>query len=89
MTLQAFHTGFKRCRYNLDRWRTVSTFKPHQTAVLDANGGAGWELAEALLRPREVETLADGHVYFTNAGSQRPSAASVLSYAFLRKVRAC
>lgn len=52
---QAFHSSFKRCRYDLSRWRTISSLTPQQTAVLDADDGAGWELAEALLRPRKVQ----------------------------------
>lgn len=53
--MQAFHASFKRCRYDLMRWRTISSLTEQQTAVLDANGGAGWELAAALLRPRKVQ----------------------------------
>lgn len=53
--VQTFHASFKRCRYDLMRWRTISSLTEQQTAVLDANGGAGWELAAALLRPRKVQ----------------------------------
>lgn len=53
--VQAFHASFKRCRYDLMRWRTISSLTEQQTAVLDANDGAGWELAAALLRPRKVQ----------------------------------
>ena len=53
--VQGFHKSFKRCRYDMKRWRTISTLQPHHTAVLDADGGAGWDLAEMLLRPRHVQ----------------------------------
>lgn len=81
--LQAFHASFKRCRYDLMRWRTISSLTEQQTAVLDANGGAGWELAAALLRPRKVQVLSDGHVYFTNEGKPRPSAEQALGFRFV------
>lgn len=58
--LQSFHASFKRCRYDLTRWRTVSALSPAATAALDADGGAGWQLAEALLRPRKVQVRANG-----------------------------
>lgn len=51
---------------------------------MDADNGSGWELAEDLLRPRKVQTLADGHVYFTNEGKMRPSATESLKYNFVR-----
>eukprot|EP00892_Ulva_mutabilis_P003427 jgi/Ulvmu1/1456/UM011_0186.1 len=82
--LQAFHASFKRCRYDLMRWRTISSLTEQQTAVLDANDGAGWELAAALLRPRKVQVLSDGHVYFTNEGKQRPSAEQALEFQFVQ-----
>ena len=53
--MQSFHASFKRCRYDLNRWRTVSSLQPQHTALLDANDGAGWELAAMLLRPRKVQ----------------------------------
>jgi hypothetical protein len=81
--LQGFHSSFKRCRYDLTRWRTVTHLSPQATEVLDANGGAGWALAEMLLRPRKVQVLADGHVYFTNEGKQRPSAEQALKAPFM------
>jgi hypothetical protein len=36
-----------------------------------------------LLRPRKVQVLADGHVYFTNEGKQRPSAEQALKAPFV------
>ena len=85
---QGFHASFKRCRYDLKRWRTISSLQPKHTAVLDANNGAGWELAEMLLRPRKVQVLADGHVYFTNEGAQRPSAEQALKSRFVSAAEA-
>jgi hypothetical protein len=81
--LQGFHSSFKRCRYDLTRWRTVTHLSPAATEVLDAKNGAGWALAEMLLRPRKVQVLADGHVYFTNEGKQRPSAEQALKAPFV------
>ena len=37
-------------------WRVRAMLPARQTVLLDANDGEGWDLAEALLRPREVST---------------------------------
>jgi hypothetical protein len=86
--LQSFHASFKRCRYDLGRWRTVSSLQPQYTQILDANDDIGWDLAAMLLRPRKVQVLADGHVYFTNEGKQRPSASQALKSAFVAQASA-
>lgn len=86
--MQGFHASYKRCRYDLKRWRTISSLQPKHTHVLDSNDGAGWELAEMLLRPRKVQVLADGHVYFTNEGAQRPSAEQALRSRFVAAAEA-
>jgi hypothetical protein len=47
---------------------------------------AGWELAQALLRPRSIEVDGDGGVTFTNDSSApRISATQALRHRFLRR----
>ena len=53
--LRAFSMALARCDHNLDRWRANERLHPVSTAVLDADDGAGWDLAEALLRPRKIQ----------------------------------
>lgn len=56
-----------------------------QTATLDAFDGAGWELAAALLRPRQVVTDNEGGVKFVNTGkAPRLTAAQALKSPFIR-----
>ncbi len=58
-----------------------------ETEILDANDGAGWELARTLLRPRAV--IADkstGAVEFVRGGVQRISVRAALRHPFIRQV---
>ena len=56
-----------------------------QTAILDANDGAGWDLAASLLRPREVVTDDAGGVKFVNTGkAPRLGTAAALKHPFIR-----
>jgi hypothetical protein len=53
---------------------------------LDANNGAGWDLAASLLRPREVVTDDSGGVKFLNTGrAPRLSAGAALKHSFIRQ----
>ena len=57
-----------------------------QTALLDANDGAGWDLAANLLRPRRVVTDDEGGVKFLNTGkAPRLTAAQALKHSFIRQ----
>lgn len=53
--LKTFNKSFQACKCELDAWRERERLAPAQTALLDADDGAGWELAQALLRPRKLE----------------------------------
>ena len=37
------------------RWRIQAKLPPKESMLLDADNGAGWELAESLLRPRAIK----------------------------------
>jgi hypothetical protein len=43
---------------NLDAWRERERLPDSQLTVLDAEDGAGWDLARALLRPRKLQARA-------------------------------
>lgn len=58
-----------------------------QTAVLDADGHAGWELARALLRPRRIEADSENNVTFKRGGVQRISTAAARKHTFIKRVR--
>jgi hypothetical protein len=59
-----------------------------QSAVLDADDGTGWALAEALLRPRKVEVSDDGGVRFVEeTGARRLPIVGALKHPFLQQVR--
>ena len=65
--------------------RRRSGLPARQTGLLDANDGAGWELAAALLRPREIVTDDEGGVKFVNTGkAPRLTAAQALKHPFVR-----
>lgn len=53
--LKTFNKSFQACKCDLDAWRERERLAPAQAAFLDADDGAGWELAQALLRPRKLE----------------------------------
>ncbi|KAG0587870.1 hypothetical protein KC19_2G197700 [Ceratodon purpureus] len=80
--LQTFNTHFKRAGYDLDVWRKRCTLSSEEFAILDADGGAGWELAKAMLQPRHDKASN----IWPSAGlrSSRPSAAAALRHRFIR-----
>ena len=53
--LKAFNKSFQACKCDLEAWRERERLAPAQSALLDADDGAGWDLAQALLRPRKLE----------------------------------
>ncbi|GBF87958.1 hypothetical protein Rsub_00670 [Raphidocelis subcapitata] len=86
--LAQFLKEFERSNYDLDEWRGRTRLAgPRDLAPLDADGGAGWQLAEALLRPRSVEIGDDGSVSFIGSGGapQRISATEALRHRFLKR----
>jgi hypothetical protein len=85
--LAQFLKDYERAGYDLDRWRqTTRSASARDLAVLDADDGAGWGLAQALLRPRSIEVGDDGSVSFISNGGapQRISATEALRHRFLR-----
>jgi hypothetical protein len=77
-----FQQELEAADYELDAWRASSRFvKPTDFAALDADGGAGWELARDLLRPRDIVVAADGAVDFVASSEvRRISAADALKH---------
>jgi hypothetical protein len=64
--LLAFNEAIKKADYDLEAWRAASRhgFAKHN-AVLDADDGAGWKLAAAMLRKRTLEVIPPGHALET------------------------
>ena len=60
--LKTFNKSFQACKCDLEAWRERERFAPAQSTLLDADDGAGWDLAQALLRPRKLEVSGSpGH----------------------------
>ena len=75
-----------RFEYDLDAWRSKSSIPDREFETLDADGGAGWKLAQELLRERSVEKREDGGVRFKEgAGTARISAAEALRFDFIKQ----
>jgi len=53
--LRTFNKQLQDLRCDLGEWRARERLPAAQTAALDADNGAGWDLAQALLRPRKLE----------------------------------
>ena len=80
--LKAFNDQLAAAKHDLFAWRATANLPKVQTAVLDAFDGAGWDLAESLLRPRPVN-WAEPLAIHTRT---RPSAEAVLGHKFLAGV---
>ena len=81
--LGQFLKEFERANYDLDEWRARTRLATaRDLAPLDADDGAGWALAEALLRPRSIEVGEGGSVSFigSNGAPQRLSASEALKH---------
>eukprot|EP00897_Mesotaenium_endlicherianum_P006308 jgi/Mesen1/5705/ME000288S04910 len=76
--LDTFNADLKKHKYDLDKWRRKSRIGDSEFALLDADGGAGWELARALLRPR----LDKESSIWPSLGRSRPTAAKASNYRF-------
>lgn len=59
--LRNFNKSLQNHKCDLSEWRARERLQPSQTAALDADNGAGWDLAQALLRPRKLEVSPHGH----------------------------
>ena len=90
--LKAFNTALKASGFDLMSWRRKANLPARDTAILDADDGSGWELAEALLRPREIEVDEEsGSVKFVNSNHEaiRLGVGLALTHKFLKQVRGC
>lgn len=88
--LQKFNSAFKAAGYDLGAWRDRANLSAKETAILDAEDAAGWELAEALLRPRSIDINEDsGSVKFVNTNGQaaRLGVSLALNHRFIKLVR--
>ncbi|PSC68256.1 Serine threonine-kinase SNT7 [Micractinium conductrix] len=84
-SLRTFNGALARCNHDLEEWRARSGLPSRQTALLDANDGAGWDLAANLLRPRQIVNDDRGSVIFLNTGrAPRLTATGALKHPFLR-----
>lgn len=87
--LKAFNTALESVDYDLSAWRRRANLSSKDTAILDADDSAGWELAEALLRPRSIEVDEEsGAVKFVNTNHEavRLSVSLALTHKFIKQV---
>ena len=87
--LKAFNTALEAVDYDLSAWRRRANLSSKDTAILDADDSAGWELAEALLRPRSIEVDEEsGAVKFVNTNHEavRLSVSLALTHKFIKQV---
>ena len=61
-----------RLKHDIKEWREKAKLSSRQTVLLDANDGAGWDLVEALLQPREIEGDGRGGVTFVDRTGKAP-----------------
>ncbi|BBM98878.1 hypothetical protein MPTK1_1g16910 [Marchantia polymorpha subsp. ruderalis] len=78
INLSTFNRELKRAGYNLDEWRRKCRYDEEDFDLLDADGGAGWELVKAMLQPRHDKM----HAIWPSLGSSRPSAEAALKHRF-------
>ena len=90
--LKTFNSSLKSVGYDLSAWRRRASLSSKETAVLDADDSAGWELAEALLRPRQIEVDEEsGAVKFVNTNQSeavRLGVSLALTHKFMKQVQA-
>lgn len=87
--LKAFNSSLESVEYDLMAWRQRANMPPRDTAILDADDSSGWELAEALLRPRQIEVDEEtGAVKFVNTNHEavRLSVSLALTHNFMKQV---
>ena len=87
--LQKFNAALKAAGHDLAAWRVRANLPAKESAILDADDAAGWQLAEALLRPRKIETDEEaGTVKFVTANGQaaRLGVSQALGHRFMQQV---
>lgn len=85
--LQLFHSEYEKCTYDIEKWREQCRWlSKRDTSALDANNGAGWDLAQALLRPRSILVGDDGSVSFVTGSNipMRIGAREAISHPYLQ-----
>ncbi len=90
--LKAFNTALKNVGFDLLSWRRKANLSSKDTAILNADNRAGWELAEALLRPRKIEVDSEsGSVKFVNTNHEavRLGVSLALTHTFMKQVCSC
>ena len=88
--LKAFNSALQKASFDLTAWRKRAGLAAKETTVLDFDDGAGWELAEALLRPRQIDVDPEtGTVKFVNTNREavRLGVSLALTHKFLKQVR--
>ena len=53
--IKQFNLQYKKARFNLQAWLDKERLPAKESVLLDADAGAGWDLAAALLRPRDIQ----------------------------------
>lgn len=87
--LKAFNTALKAVGFDLMAWRRKARLSPKDTTILDADDGSGWQLAEALLRPRKIQVDEEsGSVKFVNTNHEaaRLGVSVALTHNFMKQV---
>ena len=83
-TLKSFCRHLEKSGYNLHAWReNYYQQEDAITSVLDANGGAGWDLAARMLASRGEWLDAAGGIDWRGGNSSRLSAKEALDHPFL------
>ncbi|KAL0031978.1 hypothetical protein WJX79_009976 [Trebouxia sp. C0005] len=88
--LKAFNTALKASGFDLMSWRRKANLPARDTVILDADDGSGWGLAEALLRPREIEVDEEsGSVKFVNSNHEaiRLGVGLALTHKFMKQAQ--
>eukprot|EP00850_Spirogloea_muscicola_P018877 SM000178S03442 [mRNA] locus=s178:48325:52502:+ [translate_table: standard] len=78
--LVQFNSELRKCKHDLDKWRRKCRYGESEFAMLDADGGAGWELVQSLLQLRHNQ----GSFIWPSFASGRPSAAGALRHRFFQ-----
>lgn len=74
--IKPFNNDLVNCDHDLDKWRASKNFPDSDFSVLDANQGAGWELAKLLLQKASWNGGND------ELDGGRPSAETALQHRF-------
>lgn len=88
--LKSFNSSLKSVAFDVKAWRRRANLSSKDTAILDADDSAGWDLAEALLRPRMIDVDEEsGAVKFVNTNHEavRLGVSLALTHNFMNQVQ--